>query len=62
MKVGDLVSHWNYGYGVVLQLGGHEGFRVGDVMVRVNFSDRIEEVWSADLEPPDSVEFGVHYE
>jgi hypothetical protein len=60
MKVGDLVSHYNYGYGVVLRLGG--GVRQVGGMVKVHFSDRIEEVWSEDLEPTAPGEFGVHYE
>jgi len=49
MKVGDLVSHYNYGYGVVADLGGQVSRQLG--MVKVHFSDRIEQVYRGDLEP-----------
>ena len=71
MNLGDLVSHYNYGYGVVLSFGKDALGRKIDQnarefmgMVEVLFEDRIDYVWFEDLEPTDnrSVEHGVHYE
>jgi len=71
MNLGDLVSHYNYGYGVVLSFGKDQLGRTIDQrarefigMVEVLFEDGIDYVWFEDLEPADnrSVEHGVHYE
>ena len=72
MNLGDLVSHYNYGYGVVMSFGKDalgreiEQFKLGEYMgmVEVLFLDGLDYVWFEDLEPADdsSVEYGVHYE
>ena len=71
MNLGDLVSHYNYGYGVVMSFGKDQLGREIDQkarefmgMVEVLFQDGLDYVWFEDLEPADdsSVEHGVHYE
>lgn len=60
MKPGDLVSHYNYGYGVVVSFGkdalGREidqSVREFMGMVEVLFQDRLDYVWFEDLEQTD---------
>lgn len=60
MKLGDLVSHYNYGYGVVLSFGKDQLGRDIDQnarefmgMVEVLFQDGLDYVWFEDLEPTD---------
>ena len=71
MKLGDLVSHYNYGYGVVMSFGKDALGRKIDQrarefigMVEVLFQDGLDYVGFEDLEPAEnrSVEHGVHYE
>lgn len=60
MNLGDLVSHYNYGYGVVLSFGKDQLGRDIDQnarefmgMVEVLFEDGIDYVWFEDLEQTD---------
>mgnify|MGYP005724511561 CR=1 FL=1 len=71
MNLGDLVSHYNYGYGVVLSFGKDQLGRDIDQnarefmgMVEVLFEDGIDYAWFEDLKLADNrnVEHGVHYE
>ena len=60
MKPGDLVSHYNYGYGVVVSFGKDQLGRAIDQrsrefigMVEVLFQDGLDYVWFEDLEQTD---------
>ena len=47
LKEGDLVTHFNYGAGVILEALNP---MFGQGMIKVMFGDRVEDIWWQDLE------------
>ena len=46
-REGDLVTHFNYGAGVILEASNP---MFGQGMIKVMFGDRVEDIWWQDLE------------
>ena len=47
LNEGDLVTHYNYGAGVILEALDP---MFGQGMIKVMFGDRVEDIWWQDLE------------